>query len=294
MEGEGGAGDEHERDNHPLRVSPERPDGSRLGAEAAGGHGGESVIDRLEQVHVPRPQQQGLGEGDEGVNVPEALGGFPETGGEAVRFRAGRLGAGQLHPARTEQGQHRQRQQDHPHPPDPLGQRPPQQYPVREQGRVGHHRRPGGGEPGGGFKKGVGGVADGPAQQIGEGAEQGHGQPRQAHRRETLLGGQVAGPSEDAAAGGPAGESDRRGQGYPPADFPLPVDERNRRRGEHGDAGGGHHRPDDEGQPSEHMPPVAQQGGQNPAFPRRSGSLFHRENRLSTSAMADGSEKMII
>jgi hypothetical protein len=153
-EGEVRAGDDHERDDHPLRGGGEGLDRAGLRREASCGHRREGVRDGLEEAHPlvdARPAEQreheDLQAGQADVEEPETARGVPDRGGQLLELGPGQLGLHQLPPSDPQTRENGDRQHDDPHAAEPLRELAPECERVRERLDVGDHRRAGRREP---------------------------------------------------------------------------------------------------------------------------------------------------
>ncbi len=139
------------------------------------------MADGVEKAHAPQGQQDRFQGGEKGVDLPQDLGGVPDSRRELVGRRAGRLGLVELHAADPQKGQDRQGEDDDPHAPQPLNEAPPEQQPLGNPFDVREDRRTGGGEAGNRFEKGVRERGELAAHVKRQGPEEPHGDPPEGH-----------------------------------------------------------------------------------------------------------------
>ncbi|VTR71275.1 hypothetical protein DESC_920014 [Desulfosarcina cetonica] len=156
MQGEVDAGQQHEQGDDPIDVNAVKiGHGGILGGKAARGHGGEGVVQGIEERHAANHQQRRLGNGEQRVHLPENHGRVADARFELVRHRAGHLGLVELHAADAQKGQNGDGEHDDAHAPQPLNEAAPEQQPRALPLDVGQDRGSGGGEPGDRLEKGV-------------------------------------------------------------------------------------------------------------------------------------------
>ena len=165
-------GVEHEADGAECHKDYEPPldggaakggDAGVFGAEAAGGDGGEGMTDGIEERHAKGDEAEQANGGEADVNLPEAKGGVAHTGGEPFA----ELGAGFIAEegfraaAASGDGEYSDEEHEDSHAAEPLGGGAPEKDAAREDFNIGHGRGTGGGEAGGRFKNGGGGIERG-------------------------------------------------------------------------------------------------------------------------------------
>ena len=109
-------------------------------------HGREGMADRLERVHpvvqareADHEQDPEEDERQRDVEQPEPSRGVADPLGELVHLGPGKLGLEHLPSADPESGEHREREDDDPHPAEPLAELAPEEEP---SGRAPRRRRP--------------------------------------------------------------------------------------------------------------------------------------------------------
>ena len=149
------AGDDHERDDHPLDDRAERRDAVGFRREAAGRQRRKPVGDGVIQVHLGcQPAEVEPVEDDHQqqrepeVEQPQGASGFGDPRRELLEIRPRCLGFHQLRAVDRELRQNSDHQHDDPHPAEPLGELSPQHDRMRvavdadftENGRPGRRK----------------------------------------------------------------------------------------------------------------------------------------------------------
>lgn len=158
-------------------VAGQKPRSPALRVRTPGRQRRQSVRDRVEHVHpVVDAQPAKARERERGddrqpdVEKPEASRRVADPGRQRLHLRPRKLRLEQLAPAHPQPWQHRQREHDDPHAPEPLRQLPPKQQRLRQRLDVGQDRRTGGREAGHRLEIRVDGIRELslPREQVGE------------------------------------------------------------------------------------------------------------------------------
>ena len=139
----------------------------------------------IQRLQAEGKQEEEPGQGGSRIDGPDPGGKGDDAGRRRVAMDP-RLGAEELHPADAQLGQENDGHEDEPDPPEPLEDGPPEQEAGREGLQARHHRRPGGGDPGGGLEEGVHEGEGGLGEKERQGAEEGGGDPRDGDDEESL------------------------------------------------------------------------------------------------------------
>ena len=194
MRGEIHCRDQHEHDQHEFdggRI--EIADAGVVCGKAAQPHRGESMTDRIEPGHAGQFQRHYAGQRDTRIDQPQAARGFSDARGECRLFhRTRRFGLEQLAPANAEQRQHRHREHDNTHAPNPVKFMPPQIDRRRQTVQSGEHRRAGGGNAGHGLEIRMGKRQAIDHQQQRESRHCGHRRPHRHHQQISVTNGKFA------------------------------------------------------------------------------------------------------
>ena len=116
------------------------------GGEPPGGDGGHGVVDGVEQVHRPQPEEEGDQDGEEQVDAPQALGDLGDPRPEALVSDARGLGVVELDGAPAEDGHQGHGEDDHADAALPLDQAPPEEDAAGQRLHVGQDGGARGGE----------------------------------------------------------------------------------------------------------------------------------------------------
>ena len=238
VQGEADAGQRHEDDcdafdGRAVEVAQARV----TGGEAADGHRGECVADRVEGVHAGEPVGDAASGGEAEVDEPQRLGRLGDARRElGVLDRPRRLGAIELHSADAEHRQHRHCQHDDAHAAEPLQPLPIEEHRARQVVETGDHGGAGGGEAGERLERGIGERRRDLRRQVqGKGAGQPQPEVEQHGDEKALAAAQLAAaapayPEHDADGQGNGKGNQERRAGL------FPVHQRHRRRHEQGEA----------------------------------------------------------
>jgi hypothetical protein len=176
---------EHHRD-HIDRHRVEEPDRGGPRRKAAGGHGGECMVDGVECVHPSDRVCEAGGEGQGCVDAGDDLRGVNDAGGEPFGADAGSLRIeGVLHPRYRHRGDC-DYQHHNSHAPEQLHRAAPEEHGIRLDLRLGKQRGSRGGESAHRLEVGVKRRPERSGGEQRDRSRQSGGDPGERHRREPV------------------------------------------------------------------------------------------------------------
>ena len=168
-------------------------DAQRARGQAAGAGGGERVQQRIVKAHAAGDEQNHLHERERDVQQVEDRGSLADARHELADRRAGDLGAHDVHRPVAAHGQHSQHEHENAHAADPVCEQPPEHTAARHALRRCDDAGTGCGQARDRLEQGVDVVRNVTGEHEEQGAEQRHGDPRQADDQKTVACGHAAG-----------------------------------------------------------------------------------------------------
>ena len=216
-----GAGNHHEEgDNHFQGGAVVIGNAFISGGKAAGGNGGESMVQGLQKSHAPEHVGSGSGGGEAEVHRKEGHGRFLDAGKGFGGSGPRAFGVHHFRGAPPCLGEEGHENDDNAQAAQPVGHGPEEKNGRRQNGEVIHHRSAGAGEAGNALHQPVQ-RRQGAGQGIGNGINEGHRQPGQCSDgsalpgREAVIGRNPLLPENQVQKEGQGGREEE-GQHRPP------------------------------------------------------------------------------